>query len=340
LLTCARPLLSARREVEAQEQGLKISWEDICSPDALATRARIASVISIASPHFGTCLAGAQGAGSLQPRRMLRDPRGALAAAQVLPKLVASVLSKVERDDLWRGLSREGRKVARFAAEFGRFQSLFQQLTPEAMDQLRARSEPAPHVRRASVVTLTGPLTESSDPFFADVSRRAAGGSTMRYGTHDPLLFLAREAIKTALSDPARSIRSARAPLSRVEITTNDGVVNSCRQMMDPRDPQELLAVVAGDHFDVIGYYDRSQGQGKHERELLSGFLRSGCHFRDDEFFALYRKIGDRIADGIEELQPKAGFEQPSMDGAVPVAAANKPKSKRARSPRPRDLER
>jgi hypothetical protein len=326
LATCERPLEAER-------------WEEVCSPRTEAVRTRIASVVSIASPHLGMRLASAKGSAALTSRGMLRDPGGALYAARLVPKLLSSALSHVDSDDFWHGLAREGRKIAHFAAEVRRFRYLLRKLRPELMEQLHAESTPRPEVLRASVVVLTPPIQPTSETFFAELSKRAAGGSTMRFGTHDPVLFTARETITGAFADPARLIKSSHAELpARVEITTNDGMVNTCRQLMRPLDPSDLLAVVVADHFDVIGYYDRTEGAGGPERELLSGLLRSGSHFRDDEFFALYRSVGEHIATAASAAEARPETPTPERDDglALEPALAAAPKTKRGRSAKAR----
>ena len=87
-----------------------------------------------------------------------------------------------------------------------------------------------------------------------------------------------------------------------IDATTNDGLVNSARQLVRPDDPKELVAVVLADHFDVIGHYNRAvfitDERGSDERRALgSGLLRSGNHFGDDQFFELYRRVALAIAE-------------------------------------------
>ena len=91
----------------------------------------------------------------------------------------------------------------------------------------------------------------------------------------------------------------------------NDGVVNSARQLLDPSDPNELAAVVVADHFDVVGYYDRSRWKsdaarqlgGGREVQVLAGLLHSGCNFRDDQLFELYHRVAEVIAGTVSESQ-------------------------------------
>jgi hypothetical protein len=117
-------------------------------------------------------------------------------------------------------------------------------------------------------------------------------------------------------------------------------VVNTCRQLIDAESASSLLAVAVADQFDLIGYYDRTEGAVTQDRALVTGFLRSGSYFRDDEFFALYRRVGDFIADAALALSdaPSDASEEPAT-GATNGAAAGKPRSNRPRSGKPRAVQ-
>lgn len=321
LLTCKEPLKAAR-------------WDDLDAVGPAAVRPRIRSVVTVGSPLLGMCLASARGAGSLTPKGVLRDPGGALYAAQLVPRLVASALSKVDTHDFVRDVAREGRKVARFAAEYRRFQRLLPALTPESMEALMEQVEPLPGVRRASVVTLTGP--GSRDPFFRELSRRAEGSPHLGFGRRDPVLSATRELVRSTLSDATRVIKNPRAELpSTLELTTNDGVVNTCRQVLDPAQGGEVLAAVVADHFDVIGYYDRTSATPSGGHELSSGLLRSGSYFSDAEFFALYRRVGEAIAESLGDPASTAASAR-GAGGDPAEKSPERAKGKRTKSVRPR----
>jgi hypothetical protein len=123
-----------------------------------------------------------------------------------------------------------------------------------------------------------------------------------------------------ALDSEERLIMSsATLPPAHIDAQTNDGVVNTVRQLIKPSDPDELAALVIADHFDVLGYYDRgltvSELDPREAASQVSGLLHSGSFFRDTEFFALYRKVADVIVDGRAEIQavraPEPAPEKP-----------------------------
>jgi hypothetical protein len=318
LLGCARSLDGA-------------GWQVL---DPHGVRSRVKTLVSLATPHQGTCLAAAPGAGSLTLGALWNDSKGALAMLQLVQKLLASALRDVGSDDRRQGLLRETRKVRHFMAELMRWQGFFHALTPEAMADLYAAVEPLPGFARRSFVSMAGrPLVlvdseqRGADAFFQELSRRTSGvgnGFTRHEPTVRASVMRLRDVLAGAPGEHASIIVSehARAPL-HVDGQTNDGVVNSARQLVDPNDAQELCGLVIADHFDVLGYYDRSAGVERGTlptTDALSGLLHSGSCFRDTEFLALYRRIGDAI------LPQCAGRAQ--TEWAVPAAeqlAARKP---------------
>jgi pimeloyl-ACP methyl ester carboxylesterase len=291
LLACARPLAAA-------------GWQEL---DPQALRSKLRTVVSLATPHHGTCLAAAPGAGALTVGSLFSDPGGAAAMLQLVGKLLGSAWRDVGAQERPQGMLREGRKVSHFMAELMRWQGFFHALTPDAMDALYARSEPLEGVARRSFVTMAGRALDvagahaPADDFFRELSRRTSGSGN-GFTRHEPVVRSAMLRLRDALAaGSARVVVSehAKAP-PHVDAQTNDGVVNAARQLIDPTDERELCAVVVADHFDVLGYYDRRVGvaePGAQEPapDLVSGLLHSGSCFRDSEFFALYRRVGDAI---------------------------------------------
>jgi hypothetical protein len=118
-------------------------------------------------------------------------------------------------------------------------------------------------------------------------------------------------------------------PPAHLDAKTNDGVVNAVRQLIVPNDASELAALVIADHFDVLGYYDRRQSiaEGGEDDVQVSGLLHSGSFFRDTEFFALYRKVADVIADSCREERSAR------EEGPASMATKPQPAPKRSRTP-------
>lgn len=314
LLGCARPLGGA-------------DWRQL---DPHGLRSKLRTVVSLATPHHGTSLAAAPGAGSLTFGALVNDPGGALEMGRLVRKLLASALRDVGAGGR-RGLLREGRKVRHFMAELLRWQGFFYALTPEAMGALYARAEPLPIVARRSFVTMAARALDvagahaPADDFFRELSRRTSGSGN-GFTRHEPAVRSAVMRLRDALAAGTQRVvvsERAKAPL-HIDAQTNDGVVNAARQLIDPADERELCAVVVADHFDVLGYYDRRQGApepGAQDQEALSGLLHSGSCFRDGEFFALYRRVGDAI------------LEQCAVGDPVLPRAVNEPERRARRAP-------
>lgn len=276
-------------------------WADI-DPRAPALRRRIRSVVTIASPHQGACFT--------------RDPVARFLAARDLTglpplvKLLASFglasMHDVELGDFLFSVKREATKSARFLWRLLPRWALIDDLDPSRSPP---KSRRLPGVVRRTFVTLAGtPRLDTcsippADHFFRELSLRAGGWLTgsAEEGQHVKA-SLAR--LQEALTGPRWDdlvIKSDAVELpAELGADTNDGVVNTARQLIDPDDRDELAGIVVGDHFDVVGYYDRyvfSLGKDGHEQasHVLSGFLHSGSGFRDTEFFELYRRVAKVI---------------------------------------------
>ncbi|HKU43475.1 MAG TPA: hypothetical protein VJR89_35175 [Polyangiales bacterium] len=280
------------------------SWADI---DARAPelRERIRSVICLASPHQGASIAR-------DPLALLlsaRDPRGLPAFLRLFAKFVASVASDFETQTVLSSALREGGKTWRFARNlFARWELLDDLQPTRDPRQLHQKRD----VLRRSFVTITGrpvlgeATTPLEDAFFRELSERAAGWTTGVAQT-GPLVQASVARLQRALDDDADQLvlkaRGVELPV-QLDAGHNDGVVNAARQLLNPSDPDELAAIVVADHFDVIGYYDRHMFQTdehgrEHATQVLSGLLHSGSGFRDDQFFELYRRVADVIADAF-----------------------------------------
>jgi len=278
------------------------SWEDIDSR-APELRQRIRSVISIASPHQGACIASDPLARLLTER----DPRGALAFTRVVGKFAASVLSDFETRTVVSSALREGGKAKRFLGSVLKRWDLLDDLQP-TRDPSKLRLKAG--VLRRSFVTITGrpvlgaTTTPLDDAFFRELAKRASGWTTGA-AEQGPLVAASVARLQRAIDAGENDVPVIKADgielPARLDAGLNDGVVNSARQLIDPADPNELAGIVVSDHFDVVGYYDRHTFKidtHGHEQstQVLSGLLHSGSGFRDDQFFELYRRVADVIA--------------------------------------------
>jgi pimeloyl-ACP methyl ester carboxylesterase len=241
---------------------------------------RISSVTTISAPHFGTGLAESPlarfAAGHPSPMALLDMTRGFVDVARRgdLASRLQFALSSAP------GLA----KMPFYLLHMLLMNQLARDLRPEVLAPLSTRA-----VRRSaqgrvfSVATVAPrPGPDHSDKLFRDLWRWTQDGS--RAAAHLP------HAPAASLDDVAlRLPTQRRMTLEPIAEGDNDGVVTTQRQVLG-----ELIAVVIGDHVDVLGRYRRtSLIDGK---VIDPGLLTSGADFGDDEFFGLLLCVGDRLA--------------------------------------------
>jgi pimeloyl-ACP methyl ester carboxylesterase len=274
LLTCDKPLASDRWSTTEQE-----------------IRKKIRSVITIAAPHHGTCLSDAPLA------QLLVDPvrNHALLPSLALPLFNLSRLIAKQADGpvIASYMLANLPESARFVAQLMLHRGLVQDLAPRSMAAIRANSVCTHKPFTRSFVTVT-PVVNSADPFFREL--RALTADTSK----SPADALVKQALDLLRASGEKMIRN---PGAAIEFTDgiSDGVVNSARQLLDPSDPKELAGIVVADHADVIGHYDRTDALMS-EEPLNLGLFHSGAAFGDDQFFELYRRVGNCILQSVREL--------------------------------------
>lgn len=267
------------------------------SPEEQLLRRRIASVTTIAAPHYGTTLALSDVA------RVLHEPlRNLHRAGALLPPLIA--LSSVwgERAPLSYQLLGDVGSAGSFVYQLARDRQLFADLTPQYVEELRAGKK-----RELSQVKLTcfatcalpnpSPVTvrqESPDALFLYLMNHTAGA---RVAPSPEVLDNIKRlnACKDVICSPSLAPRPPHA----FDAVDNDAVVNTARQLVSDA---ELGAIVHADHADVLGHYDRRDPLYP-DRFINEGVFRSGARFGDNEFFALYGRIANVIASAEKAAQ-------------------------------------
>lgn len=298
-------LLTGQAPLEAGK-----TWYEL-DPDQV--RQKIRTVISIASPHIGTCLA-------LSPvARFFRHP---LLYIDKSPGVAATLWSlgfSLHLDEMSLG-ALGGAVVdtggaAAYILNVLRSRTLVDDLRPRHLVQIRRqfrRDADLANVAVRSVVTMAGKKTKDyafgnrkpgahrPDAFFRKMYEYTAGSGFDPVEDDCAAVELVTTAIGNALSSD-KLIKNLKTKLREVCPQLNDGLVNSARQLVNPANHEtELLAIVVGDHMDVVGYYPRwatvYRGQAKTKRrQLQSGILHSGSGFGDREFFALFQRIAKVI---------------------------------------------
>ena len=317
LLTMERPLM------------VQTNWSNLDGMDISWLRARLRSVISLASPHQGTCFAADPLARLLaagDALHLLERTGPALKELLQLGAALPGLITDPDVPELLGGVlgSAAGRK---FLSGLWSSRDLINGLVPDwSVGRYGSLGTPLPVLRR-SFITVAGlspsvqrgsleclqkrarvreqPKAQLSDQapatppdaLFLLLSSLTSGRNT-GCALHGPLLSGSEEALRRALRDPSRVISAAPELLPQeVDAALNDGVVNSVRQLIDPSDPHELAGVVIADHFDVIGHFDRTlwvtDPKTSEEKpvHVVSGLLHSGSEFRDNQFFALVERV-------------------------------------------------
>lgn len=306
-----------------------------------ALRARLRSVTAIAAPFHGTCFAEHPVAKAFAANT-LGEWASSLPAAVLwgLPRL-GGILGNLATDpETWqvlRGL-RSSTEGAAFLRQLAASRDLVDELTPANMASLYQRLGPDPElaVRQRSFVSIAGATPTASESSIKRAKRKpppplgspaanrteapaqapgalflATSELTASRGTPcatDPGITVARavERLNQARRDPSRLIAKDPALLpDAIDPTTNDGMVNSARQLFDPSDEDELAGIVVADHYDVIGHYDREAwtydpALGHETRTYkIEGLLHSGSRFRDDQFLELYRRVAHLLLEAV-----------------------------------------
>jgi hypothetical protein len=273
---------------------------------------RVQSVITVATPHFGTPLAAALA--TMQGPRVLALL--SLGTSYVLrfghlPVAVAMQVGEIFRnsalfgrrhmliDELSQRLLADfsaprRRAVQNLLAEVVHDQSLLLQVTPESMDVFNAVVRDRPETRYFSVVTRSRPPGIGST--------LAAGLDPAAQAMHGVYQTIYRLAAATPagrafpLSAPNRRVlRRAYGTVPRTR--ANDGIVPTRAQVWG-----EVLEALQADHLDVIGHFNDAAARPPH-----FDWLTTGSGFDRRQFEALWDAVIDRMvgaARGAERHAP------------------------------------
>ncbi len=289
----------------------EVVWDDL---DPNKVRDKVRSVISIASPHKGTCLA-------LSPlARFFRHPVLSIDKSYSLALVLFQLPLSLHRDEMavgaWRGAMTDTGSAAAYVLDVLRARTLVDDLQPRHMIEVHEEFERGlDDALVRSVVTMAGkhvcydtavpdkcPAREP-DAFFKSMYDYTAGSGFDDYHDDRESVEQAIAAIQSAIFAD-NWIGNPHTALYNITPELNDGLVNSARQLVDPWDSEELLTVVVGDHIDVIGYYPqwatRCDDDAQYKpAKLQSGILHSGSGFSDDQFFAMWHQVAEAIMSQV-----------------------------------------
>lgn len=273
----------------------------LLSPSALPEleplRARVRSLTTVSTPHYGTPLAdyfvrleGQKllrliGLLSVLGLRLAGRP---LATTLSLGRLVSRIdelitLRESALDRVYALLadpmsSERLRPIEEFFAEVRADQTLIRQLSPSAMVGFRQRVGSSDRVRYASVLTrarpprLRGTVEIGFNPI-AQVSHAIYQGLYRLSATQDP---------ETVAQPRAEQRQALLRSYGKVpDASANDGLVPTRSQIH-----ASVIHVARADHHDVIGYFD----DRAHDPPHLD-WVATGCGFRRPDFERLWTDV-------------------------------------------------
>jgi triacylglycerol lipase len=257
---------------------------------------RVCSIVTVATPHFGTPVAHlfnsflgqellkllslatmyALRAGRLPLRAVLRLAgvlRGRERAPSfLLEQLFTELLSDFTRD---RRLA-----IETFFTSAGRDQDLLAQITPAGMDVVNASAQDRPGLRYGCVVARARP------PGLRSLV--GAGFGPYAQATHALYVGLYRLASGTPTERAPRLSRAQAEALTHAygrlpDLRANDGMVPTLSQVWG-----EVIAAVWADHHDVIGHFHHPTHVPPH-----FDWLHSGTGFDRAGFVATWRAAAE-----------------------------------------------
>jgi pimeloyl-ACP methyl ester carboxylesterase len=276
LLLRERPLDGKTRSFARLADSGWGEWSDLVE--------RVASVTTIAAPHFGTGLAEsplarlAAGHPSVAALRDAARAAFALARRGDLGSRIGFAMSATP------GLT----KMPYFLLQMSLMNDLARDLCPEVLGPLSAEPlRPSSAGRVFSVATVAPrPAPDHPDKLFREMWHWTHSGARKSRVAPPP---------GARFDDPTLRLRpQGEVTLPPIELGDNDGVVSTDRQVLG-----ELTGLVIGDHVDVLGRYRRTSLIDA--KVIDPGLLTSGADFGDDEFFALLLRVGERVARVMQE---------------------------------------
>lgn len=277
-------------------------------------RKQIKTSLGIASPYWGTLLTTS----SLV--RFLEKPYLHIEGLLPLLKSMGLLLGSIDQDDMARkallGALADVRSAGRYLLEAVTSRELMHDLRPSPMSLVQQNYKKGiEEANIRSIVTMVAQHTDSlrcetgirlgnrlrlPDAFFEALYSFTAEGDDDLHPPANDHIDKATQTIEAATQDSSLLIKNEDAYLYGVTTELNDGIVNTVRQLVNPEDPDELVAVVVGDHLDVIGYYPNwspSSEVSDDKNWVLhkDGLLHSGSGFEGPQFHQMIHAIAQAL---------------------------------------------
>lgn len=260
---------------------------------------RTRSVTTVATPHYGTPLAGffttLLGRQLLELLAVLATSRGGraglAAAAQGLTLLAraddflgrdGTFLDSLSRSLLSRVSRAEDEPLWRYLHEIASDQGAVVQLMPEAMHLFNAAVTNSPSIRYGAIATVAPPPPRGygRDHLLSLARAALAGGFTLLH------TLAAREHRHYPYPHPGtRALEDFERELPfALDARSNDGIVPTLSQIHG-----ELVDLVVADHLDVVGQFRR-------EDDPHGDWMPSGSRFDEARFERTWERVAGHIA--------------------------------------------
>jgi hypothetical protein len=248
-------------------------------------RKRIATIACMGTPFLGTTLSDSEVARFLAGSRHLPPSlREVVGISTGLFHLLKENEASLERlAAIARGIPAAAGMVTQLACH----RELIGELSPRQMLERYQKLERDLQPKLACFAS----FVEPPEPAHSSSFFRRLYGYTAQH-TENPIGGELLDANKKLL-EGARVIRGATAARVALSASSNDGVVNTLRQLPPGARAEDVAGVVIADHADLLGYFDRVDPRTGQESQI--SIFRSGATFRDDQFFELFDAVAQRL---------------------------------------------
>lgn len=248
-------------------------------------RKRIATIVCMGTPFLGTTLSDSEVAGFLAGRRRMPPSlREVVGISTGLFHLLKENEASLER---LAAIARGIPAAAGMVTQLARHRELIGELSPRQMLERYEKLERDLEPKLACFAS----FVEPPEPAHSSSLFRRLYGYTAQHKDHplDGELLAANK----KLLEGVRVIRGATTARVALSPASNDGVVNTLRQLPPGARAEDVAGVVIADHADLLGYFDRFDPRTGQERQV--SIFRSGATFRDDQFFELFDAVAQRL---------------------------------------------
>jgi len=284
------------------------------SPELLSWRARVATLVTLNTPHYGTPLssyfATVSGARMLYALSVLTavslrlsSPSlsilsRVLSAVGNIDSLLGSDLKLFSRatDGVLRFVDKDGRReITDYLSKVRTDQGAIIQITPEAMDLFNAAVENAEHVRYGCVLAAAPP------PSTLKAARKVRGPyMAMTAALYTTLYQITgQHHERYGYARPSTSeLQSITDALGRTPSDEHsDGIVPTLSMLWG-----KLLWTEEADHLDTLGHFHDDQVPAIH-----TDWLTSGAHLNRTRFLRMMTEIARFQINGARAKAPSSG---------------------------------